>query len=288
MWRPRTKTAPDPVAPTQSPTAFEWPVSLEMTRLLGENRDELLSGSMELAKWQRVVLATNTKMSGGEAAETEAREMTAAWLRQREVGFVNLTQAALGPRELFRMGTARDPETLLTLGFDALNMHCRPDFAKQAVRLYGTPACRACWLRSAADAICLAGSHTPSDRAEYYQWTYERGRAVLDKHGRVVKVKRVPSETDDGWEASTCAHFDIDLQLLLERCAGEPVYAHELLSVTRGVGLAVRAVRVETLLATGINAQQLAHAGVLMNDVLAMNASAKQQLALGYVGLSAL
>lgn len=106
---------------------------------------------------QRLALVLSTEATAEETLTADVRDLGPTWLAAKGVGRANLQLAQLGPRALFRLGWATAPAALRELGLDALSFYERPAYAIEAAALFGADACRACWLRSASDALALAG-----------------------------------------------------------------------------------------------------------------------------------
>lgn len=190
-----------------------------------------------------MALVVNTRATAEETLTADVRDLGPQWLADRGVGRENLELAQLGPRELFRLGWATTPEAVRDLGLDALTFYQQPTYAAEAAALYGADACRACWLRSAGDALALAGG-------------------------------------------AVCREWGVTLAMLLRACPEAPLEAQAVLSQTAGVGLAVRGVHAETLVATGIDGEGLLRGGVRLNDVMGAGATPAQLTAMGYTAFT--
>lgn len=131
---------------------------MEMTRLIANNRAELIKGDVEVGTRARVALSMGTRLSAETCMTTPVASMTLKWLRDHGVGALQLVVAGLFPAFLFRAGIATGPEALLELELDALYLAQYPRIASEARALYGPESCRTTWLRNASDAVALAGS----------------------------------------------------------------------------------------------------------------------------------
>ena len=139
--------------------AWEWRPTTEMAQLLAENRHELLKDTpVSLSRRERIALVVGTDLTAETAFTMDLGIIRLPWLTQHRIGLSNLLAADLLPLRLFRLGAATTAEGLEALGFDALSIFMTPRIAQEATSLFGASACRAVWLRSASDALALAGA----------------------------------------------------------------------------------------------------------------------------------
>lgn len=137
---------------------WRWQTSMEFTKLIADNRTELLEGVIELSRRQRVCFVVGTKLTGEEALTMDTKEITMEWLREHAIEVKNLLAAGIGPRQLFRMGIVSTPVALRDFGYDSLYLHMYPAMAEEVAQLYTPVRCREVWLVNSSDALALAGS----------------------------------------------------------------------------------------------------------------------------------
>lgn len=133
----------------------------ELSRLIVQHADELLAQPEELTVRERLSLITGDSTLTAELALTlQMGDLTLDFFERHNIKVGNLMYASLGPALLARLGVVAGPKDLIRLGFDAGELSTYPEIALEAVRAFGTAACRDAWLVSASDAVWMAGEET--------------------------------------------------------------------------------------------------------------------------------
>eukprot|EP00966_Prymnesium_polylepis_P049055 1135242-Prymnesium_polylepis.1 len=105
---------------------------------------------------QRLALFHGTSVTAETALQFSDAEINAELLRKGGVTMNNMTAAGVGPLLLKRMGVESASE-LSDMGFDALHLS-DTQFATEATSAYGAADVGEAFLRSASDAVAIAGS----------------------------------------------------------------------------------------------------------------------------------
>lgn len=105
---------------------------------------------------QRLALFHGTSVTAETALQFSDAEINAELLRKGGVTMNNMTAAGVGPLLLKRMGVGNASE-LSDMGFDALHLS-DTKFATEATSAYGATDVVEAFLRSASDAVAIAGS----------------------------------------------------------------------------------------------------------------------------------
>lgn len=110
----------------------------------------------DLTTRQRLIIAHGTSISAETALSMPAEEFTFEFLVENSVKAANLAAASIGPATLRRHGCTT-ASNLVNLGFDSLYL-TDSKFATEASHAFGSAEVSAAFLKSASDAVALAGS----------------------------------------------------------------------------------------------------------------------------------
>ena len=138
------------VAPTDM-----TPASVYATRM-HQSEETRPHDPVVLTADQRYALFYNTGTSRSEALAMNATDMTPTRLLSLGVTPQNMRAASVGPMCLKRLGAA-SPADLVLLGFSALHL-VDPGWAAEAVAAYGAGEVIDAFLKTPADAVCIAAA----------------------------------------------------------------------------------------------------------------------------------
>jgi len=113
-----------------------------------------------LSPRQRLFLLHGAKLSAEEVLAMKDEEFTFDFIKSHGVKAQNLMLANIGPKRLKEMGL-ENVEDLRELGFDALYV-TDPKFALECTSSFGGDAVVSTYLKTASDAVILAGSDAMS------------------------------------------------------------------------------------------------------------------------------
>ena len=188
-------------------------------------RSESCASASEITTRQRLLLFSNTNVSAETCLAIDESEITFEFLRTIGVRPCNVISAGMGPKALVRMGMGSVVD-MREFGFDALYLtDCK--FCTEANATFGSAKVVNAFLKTASDAVSLAGSEavsmlqiTPQQLFEVCAASPVEAAAVLEQLPRGTALEGIPCKTvlDTGLRKQALLDNCYTTALLVSHC----------------------------------------------------------------------